>query len=153
MTRTRARKPNGSFQGDDKSTPDVNEAWAVETPKLETGKEPAASNLQVTLEPARIENMVIQPKDAASPTEPVNLEVETPSSDPVAAPEAAPAVKIQTDVREKLMKKSVDENVFVPSNPAALEKAATEVAKDSGFELTRGTSIGARLMARAQKRA
>jgi hypothetical protein len=96
--------------------------------------------------------MTIEPKEDVSPTEPVNLETETPSTDPVAAPEATPAVKIQTDVREKLMKKSVDENVFVPSNPAALEKAATEVAKDSGFELTRGTSIGARLMARAQKR-
>jgi hypothetical protein len=114
--------------------------------------EPAASDLQVTPEPARIQNMATGVKEEATPAEPVNLEIETPSSDPVSAPEAAPAVKIQTDVREKLMKKSVDENVFVPSNPAALEKAATEVAKDSGFELTRGTSIGARLMARAQKR-
>jgi hypothetical protein len=96
--------------------------------------------------------MTTEVKEEAAQSEPVNLEVETPSSDPVAAPEATPAVKIQTDVREKLMKKSVDENVFVPSNPAALEKAATEVAKDSGFELNRGTSIGARLMARSQKR-
>ena len=114
--------------------------------------QPAKSDLQVTPEPSRIENMTIQPTEDVSPTEPVNLETETPTTDPVAAPEATPAVKIQTDVREKLMKKSVDENVFVPSNPAALEKAATEVAKDSGFELNRGTSIGARLMARAQKR-
>lgn len=115
--------------------------------------QPAKSDLQVTPEPARIENMTTEVKDETQiATEPVNLETETPTTDPVAAPEAAPAVKIQTDVREKLMKKSVDENVFVPSNPAALEKAATEVAKDSGFELNRGTSIGARLMARAQKR-
>jgi hypothetical protein len=115
--------------------------------------EPAASDLQVTPEPARIENMTTEVKDETQiATEPVNLETETPTTDPVAAPEAAPAVKIQTDVREKLMKKSVDENVFVPSNPAALEKAATEVANDSGFELNRGTSIGARLMARSQKR-
>jgi hypothetical protein len=82
----------------------------------------------------------------------VNIETETPAIEPVAAQKAAPAEKIQTDVREKLSRKSVDENVFVPSSPAALEKAAEEVAKDSGFELTRGTSIGARLMARAQKR-
>ena len=115
--------------------------------------EPAASDLQVTPEPARIENMTTEVKDETQiATEPVNLETETPTTDPVAAPEATPAVKIQTDVREKLMKKSVDENVFVPSNPAALEKAATEVANDSGFELNRGTSIGARLMARSQKR-
>ena len=91
-------------------------------------------------------------EESPSAAEPVNLETEAPTTDPVAAPEATPAVKIQTDVREKLMKRSVDENVFVPSNPAALEKAAGEVAKESGFELNRGTSIGARLMARAQKR-
>jgi hypothetical protein len=115
--------------------------------------EPAKSDLQVTPETARIENVPTEVKEETPvAADPVNLETETPTTDPVAAPEATPAVKIQTDVREKLMKKSVDENVFVPSNPAALEKAATEVAKDSGFELNRGTSIGARLMARAQKR-
>lgn len=106
-------------------------------------KEPAKSNLQVTPEEAKIENIS---------TEPVNLEVETPSEEPTPAPEATTVEKIQTDVREKLSKKSVEENVFVPTNPAALEKAASEVAKENGFELTRGTSIGARLLARAQKR-
>jgi len=116
--------------------------------------EPAKGDLQVTPEPARIENVTTEAKEEAPvATDPVNLETETPTTDPIVAPEATPAVKIQTDVREKLMKKSIDENVFVPSNPAALEKAATEVAKESGFELNRGTSIGARLMARAQKRA
>jgi len=115
--------------------------------------DPAIGDLQVTPETARVENVTTETKHEEAGTQPVNLEVETPSSEPVAAPKATPAEKIQTDVREKLMKKSVDENVFVPANPAALEKAAGEVAKDSGFELNRGTSIGARLMARAQKRA
>lgn len=102
---------------------------------------PAESDLKVTPEEGRIENV-----------KPVNIEVETPSEGPVLAPEATPAKKIQTDVREKLSKKSVEDNVFIPANPAALEKAAEEVAKEQGFELTRGTSIGARLLARAQKR-
>jgi hypothetical protein len=115
--------------------------------------EPAIGDLQVTPETARVENVTTEAKYEESGTDPVDLEVETPSSEPVAAPEAPSAEKIQTDVREKLMKKSVDENAFVPTNPVALEKAAAEVAKDSGFELNRGTSIGARLMARAQKRA
>ncbi len=105
---------------------------------------PAASDLKVTPEESRIIN--------EEPPAPVNLEVETPSEEPVAAPEATPAEVIQTDVREKLSKKSVEENVFVPANPVALEKAAAQVAQDSGFELTRGTSIGARLIARSQKR-
>jgi hypothetical protein len=110
--------------------------------------QPAAGDLQVTPEPDKIKSPVIKQEDEA----PVNLETESLDEEPVSAPEATPAEKIQTDVREKLSKKSVDENVFVPTNPVALEKAAAEVAKESGFDLTRGTSIGARLLARAQKR-
>lgn len=83
--------------------------------------------------------------------EPVNLEVQS-SEEPVKAPEAPEPEKLQTDFREKLTRKTDNQDVFVPSNPAALEKAAEEVAKESGFELNRGTSIGARLLARAQKR-
>jgi len=109
---------------------------------------PAASDVKVTPEEARIENIVIEPKSTA----PVNIETETPSEEPTPAPAATPAEKIQTDVREKLSKKSVENDVFVPANPAALEKAASEVAQEQGFELTRGTSIGARLLARSQKR-
>jgi len=111
-------------------------------------------------EPAIAEDVVITPEEgkieapkAAAPTEPVNIEKETPSSEPEVAKKAAPAEKIQTDVRQKLAKKSTDEDAFVPANPVALEKAAKEIAKESGFELNRGTSVGARLMARAQKRA
>lgn len=110
--------------------------------------EPAVGDLKVTPEPDKIQSPVIKQDDKA----PVNLEVESLDEEPVAAPEATPAEEIQTDVRQKLAKKSVDENVFVPANPVALEKAAAAVATDSGFELNRGTSIGARLMARAQKR-
>lgn len=109
---------------------------------------PAKSDVQVTPEEGKIESPAIE----AAATEPANIETETPSEDPTPAPEATTAEKIQTDVREKLSKKTVDENVFVPANPVALEKAAAEVAKQSGFELNRGTSIGARLMARSQKK-
>ncbi len=106
---------------------------------------PAESDLQVTPEEGRIESPVVDP------SAPVNLEVETPDEAPVPAPEAVVPEKIQTDFREKLTTKSVENNPFVPSNPAALEKAAEEVAKEKGFDLNRGTSIGARLMARAGK--
>lgn len=118
------------------------------TTRTTNSKNPAKSNVQVTPEEEKIKNVVIEPKAPV----PANLEIETPSEEPVAAPAPAPAEKIQTDVREKLSKKSVEENVFVPTNPVALEKAAAEVAKEGGFELNRGTSIGARLMARSQKR-
>ena len=112
-------------------------------------KEPAKSNVQVTPEEGKLEPPVEAKKEET--TAPVNLEVETPSEEPTPAPEASPAEKIQTDVREKLLKKSVEENVFVPTNSAALEKQAEQVAKEQGFELNRGTSIGARLLARARK--
>jgi hypothetical protein len=118
------------------------------TTRSSRSKAPAKGDVQVTPEEGKIENISTEVKA----TEPVNIETETPSEEPTPAPEATPAEKIQTDVREKLSKKSVDENVFVPTNPAALEKAAAEVAKESGFELNRGTSVGARLLARAQKR-
>ncbi len=118
------------------------------TTRSSRSKAPSKGDVQVTPEEGKIENISTEVKA----TEPVNIETETPSEEPTPAPEATPAKKIQTDVREKLSKKSVDENVFVPTNPAALEKAAAEVAKESGFELNRGTSVGARLLARAQKR-
>lgn len=86
-------------------------------------------------------------------TSPVNIELKAPSEEPVAAPKAPEAEKIQTDVRAKLAKKSDREDAFVPSNPAALEKAASQVAEESGFMLNRGTSIGARLIARSRKMA
>jgi hypothetical protein len=109
---------------------------------------PAESDLKVTPEEGKIESPVVEAEASA----PVNIETETPSEDPTPAPEASAPEKIQTDVREKLSNKSVEENIFVPSNPAALEKAATQIAEEKGFQLNRGTSIGARLLARAQKR-
>jgi hypothetical protein len=125
---------------------------------------PAKGNLQVTPEEGRIEP-VLGPdglaKPAAKPaakktaepkvSEPANIELETPSEEPVPAPAAVSKEEIETDVRTKLNKRSDEENIFVPSNPVALEKAATVVAENDGFELNRGTSIGARLMAKARK--
>lgn len=88
---------------------------------------------------------------AETAKDPVNLETQV-SEEPVPAPAAPEAEKLQTDFREKLVKKTDREDLFVPSNPAALEKAAKEVAEEQGFELNRGNSIGARLIARSQKR-
>lgn len=90
-------------------------------------------------------------KPVSDPKAPVVIELAVSEEPSAPAPAAAPE-KIQTDVREKLAKKSLNENIFVPANPAALEKAAAQVAEESGFELNRGTSIGARLIARSQKR-
>jgi hypothetical protein len=109
---------------------------------------PAQSDLKVTPEVAKI-----IPQSEIKDSDPVNLEIAPPSDEPVPAPEATSVEKIQTDIRAKLSKKTDAEDVFVPSNPVALEKAAEQVAKEAGFSLNRGTSIGARLMARSRKMA
>ncbi len=87
----------------------------------------------------------------AAPSDPVSLEV-TASEEPAVPAPAAEPEKLQTDFREKLARKTDQQDVFVPSNPASLEKAAGDVARENGFELNRGTSVGARLIARSQKR-
>lgn len=89
--------------------------------------------------------------EEVQPSAPVNLEVEV-SEEPVEAPAAPEPEKIQTDFREKLSNKAINQDVFVPSNPASLEKAAKQVAEEQGFELNRGTSVGARLLARSLKK-
>jgi hypothetical protein len=82
---------------------------------------------------------------------PVNVETQTPSDEPIPAPAAAEKEVIETDIRKKLARKTDSEDVFVPTSPAALENAAKTVAEAQGFEFNRGTSIGARLMARSRK--
>jgi hypothetical protein len=109
---------------------------------------PAEGDLKVTPEEGKIES----PVTGAPDSYPVNLEMETKDEKPVEPPPAAAPEKLQTDFREKLTNKTTEDNIFVPSNPVALDKAAAEVAKNQGFDFNRGTSIGARLMARAQKR-
>jgi hypothetical protein len=79
---------------------------------------------------------------------PVNIEIESKDEEPTPAPVAQEPEKIQTDVREKLGRKTEVSNPFVPTNPADVEKSAEKIAEEQGFALNRGTSIGARLMAR-----
>ena len=110
---------------------------------------PAESDLKSTPTESKIDSPVLVP--GKKNLEPAGMETLTEEVKPTPPAEAAPATQIQTDVREKLAKKSTEGNVFVPSNPAALEKAASAVAEEKGFEFNRGTSIGARLMARAGK--
>ena len=119
------------------------------TNRTSRSKELAKSDLQVTPEVGKVESPLASTKAA----EPVNLEVETPSTEPEKVDAKQESVRIQTDVRERLARKTDSGDAFVPSNPASLEKAAKEVAAEQGFDLTRGTSVGARLIARSQKRA
>lgn len=83
-------------------------------------------------------------------TSPVEAEMKTAEEPPAPAPSPDPE-KVQTDVRAKLAKRSDREDVFVPSTPPQLESDARALAEMRGFDFNRGTSVGARLMARAQQ--
>jgi hypothetical protein len=132
MARKRAHNTDGTFTADDTATVEVNEAYEqVEEVKPEVE---AAPEVKVEAQP-----------------EPAKIEVQTPSEEPVAAPPAVEKEQIETDVRKKLLNRSQEEDIFVPTSPAVLEAAAKKVAEQEGFDLNRGTSIGARLLARSRK--
>lgn len=84
-------------------------------------------------------------------TAPVEAELKSPTEEPKAPAAAPEKEEIETDVRKKLLNRTENEDVFVPAPPAVLEAAAKQVAEKEGFQLNRGTSIGARLMARSRK--
>lgn len=128
MPRKRARQDDGEYRGDDPSTPDINEAW-VEVPE-ETVEAPAPEQVEA------------EPEVTVSELEPLVTQ------EPVTLAPAPEKKEIETDVRKKLERKTDGEDPFVPQNSAQLENEAKRVAKERGFELNRGTSIGARLMAR-----
>jgi hypothetical protein len=107
-----------------------------------TKSDPVVGDLKVTPQEGKIESPLSQP---------VNIETSTPEVNPTVPAGAPDPGKIQADIRDKLSNRDLNKDVFVPSNPAALEKAAEQIAKEKQFDLTRGTSIGARLMARANK--
>lgn len=84
---------------------------------------------------------------------PVNIEVTAPTEEPTPAPEAKEKEVVETDVRKKLGRKTDDDsNPFVPAVSAQVEADAKRFAEEKGFELNRGNSVGARLLARSQNR-
>jgi len=89
--------------------------------------------------------------EVIDPKTPVDIELKVTEAEPEPAVKKS-AEEIHAEVQSKLNNKNVDNNIFVPSSPAAVEKAAQIIAEERGFEMTRGNAIGARLMARAQKK-
>lgn len=92
-------------------------------------------------------------KTADESLKPANIQQDTPSSEPTPPKPAAEKSAVEAEVNAKLKRTPDDDgrNPFDHTNPAALEKAAEALAKQQGFELNRGTAIGARLMARRGK--
>ena len=119
------------------------------TPKPTASKTPSKVAPKVTSKviaevTPEITSEVIDPKA------PVDIELKVTEAEPEPAVKKS-AEEIHAEVQSKLNNKTVDNNIFVPASPAAVEKAAQIIAQERGFEMTRGNAIGARLMARAQK--
>jgi hypothetical protein len=118
--------------------------------RTKNSKDPVVGDLKVTPSLEKVESSVTE---KISGSEPVNLETLAPAVEHFEAPSAAEKEAVETDVRKKLARKTDDTtNPFIPTNPAQVEADAKKVAEANGFELNRGTSVGARLMARSQNR-
>ena len=115
------------------------------TPKATASKTPPKVTPKVSPE------VIAEVPPEVDPKAPIDIELKVTEAEPEPAVKKS-AEEIHAEVQSKLNNKTVDNNIFVPSSPAAVEKAAQIIAQEKGFEMTRGNAIGARLMARAQKK-
>ena len=120
------------------------------TPKTTASKTPSKVTPKVTPKVIAEVTPEITP-EVIYPKAPVDIELKVTEAEPEPAVKKS-AEEIHSEVQSKLNNKNVDNNIFVPASPAAVEKAAQIIAQEKGFEMTRGNAIGARLMARAQKK-
>ena len=120
------------------------------TPKTTASKTPSKVTPKVTPKVIAEVTPEITP-EVIDPKAPVDIELKVTEAEPEPAVKKS-AEEIHAEVQSKLNNKNVDNNIFVPASPAAVEKAAQIIAQERGFEMTRGNAIGARLMARAQKK-
>lgn len=106
-----------------------------ETPQLE---------VTPTEEPAKAEPAEVDPKS------PVNLELRVGSNESKTPKELTKEI-IEVSVKKKLAKKTDEDrsDPFVPQ--AQLDNEVVQVAREKGFPLSRGTEIGARLLARSRR--
>lgn len=83
-------------------------------------------------------------------TSPALIELKTGGLDDPALGQVSKE-QIEASIKEKLSRKtdSAESDPFVPN--VQLENEVKEVAKNKGFPLSRGTEIGARLLARSQR--
>lgn len=147
MARRRTHNSKGQFIADDPSTKEVNEAW--ETPPVGGSTDTVATVHEETKVEPKVETKVEAHEEAGK--QPVEIELKYGSNQD-SAPQPVSREKIEASVKEKLSRKtdSPASNPFVPHTQ--LENEVKEVAKNQGFQLSRGTEIGARLIARSHRK-
>jgi hypothetical protein len=123
------------------------------TPILETEVPSIEEVAEILPQPGELIEEVAPVKIAVKKTRAKNP---TPAEDTsvvhTEAPAPAPELSehaIKAAVQDKLSKRGEGENPFVPQ--AQLTEEMKNAAQTAGFELNRGTEIGARLMARANR--
>ncbi len=102
---------------------------------------------EATPEVTPAESISAPPK--ALDKDPVELTLHTPTESGIK--EKASKESIEASIKEKLSRKTDSDDIdpFVPSSQ--LEKEVKDIASKGGFPLSRGTEVGARLMARAKR--
>lgn len=146
----RARNTDGTLKADDKSTPEVNEAWES-APAAEAA--PASEEVADHSESAPEAEVPVEAPQETPVAEAVEAEAPaaaTPPASKVAAPVPQPqdnsTVKPMT--QERLAE--IRQNAFTA---AAQDKAEIEqIIKDAGVEHTRGREIAAKLILNAKRR-
>lgn len=135
------QKSSTSEESEIIASPDVEQA---PTPELEAT---APATLEIKPEPEATvpATLEVEPE----PTAPVALELQTQKDSGLK--EKASKESIEAAIKEKLSRKTDSDDIdpFVPS--VQLDKEVKDIANKGGFPLSRGTEIGARLMARANR--
>lgn len=141
MARRNTPKVEESTQAEETASPEVKQDVEVNT---EAATE-AVSVAEPAPEPAPAK---VETKEVG--TDPVSIELKTPEVSNNLPP-AISKEEVAAKVQEKLSRRSDEQGAdpFVPSTQ--LENEVKEVASNKGFPLSRGTEVGARLMARAKR--
>lgn len=138
-TRKRTNRPPAPTAPVVETVAEVTEDIIIETPVAEEAPVTEEAPVEVVAEvPTGKEPKVEELKDDTAPN---------------TLKEAQAPELIQDQIRSKLNSRKSDEttDLFNPGASTAVAKAKMEdLAKEQGFQLTRGREIGARLMARAK---
>lgn len=136
----------------------VDEVAPEVDPKGETPEVVPEASPEVAPEPEapevapKVEITVTAPPegDTVDPKQPASVELRVGDQESRTPKELTREV-IETSVREKLSKKTDDQksDPFVPQSQ--LDNEVVQVAREKGFPLSRGTEIGARLLARSRR--